>query len=47
MVPIPKKRRSGVCKTEAFRGIPLVPVAYKAMCIGKVGAHGWSEEFGG
>ena len=32
MVPIPKKRRSGVCKTDEFRGISLVPVAYKAMC---------------
>ena len=32
MVPIPKKRRSGVCKTDEFREISLVPVAYKAMC---------------
>ena len=31
VVPIPKKRRSGVCKTDEFRGISLVPVAYKAM----------------
>ena len=32
MVPIPQKRRSGVCKTDEFQGISLVPVAYKAMC---------------
>ena len=32
VVPIPKKRRSGVCKTDEFRGISLVPVAYKVMC---------------
>ena len=32
MVPIPKRSRSGVCKTEDFRGISLLPVAYKAMC---------------
>ena len=32
VVPIPKKRRSGVCKTDEFRGISLVPVTYKAMC---------------
>ena len=32
VVPIPKRRQSGVCKTEEFRGISLVPVVYKAMC---------------
>ena len=32
VVPIPKRSRSGVCKTEDFRGISLLPVAYKAMC---------------
>ena len=31
-VPIPKRSRSGVWKTEDFRGISLLPVAYKAMC---------------
>ena len=30
VVPVPK--RSGVCKTDEFRGISLVPVVYKAMC---------------
>ena len=32
VVPVPKKRRSGVCKADEFRGISLVSVAYKAMC---------------
>ena len=32
VVPIPKKGGSGVCQTDEFRGISLVPVAYKAMC---------------
>ena len=33
MVPIPKRSRSGLCKTEDFWGISLLPVAYKAiMC---------------
>ena len=32
MVPIPKRSRSGVCKTQGFRNISLLPVAYKAMC---------------
>ena len=32
VVPIPKRSRSGVCKTEDFWGISLLPVAYKAMC---------------
>ena len=32
VVPIPKRSRSGVCQTEDFRGISLLPVAYKAMC---------------
>ena len=32
VVPIPKKRRSGICKTDEYRGILLVPVVYKAMC---------------
>ena len=31
VVPIPKRSRSGVCKTEDFRGISLLPVAYKTM----------------
>ena len=31
IVPIPKKVR-GVCRIDVFRGISLVPVAYKAMC---------------
>ena len=32
IVPIPKKRVRGVCRMDEFRGISLVPVAYKAMC---------------
>ncbi len=32
IVPIPKKRSNGVCRTEDFRGISLVSVAYKTMC---------------
>ena len=32
IVPIPKKRSNGVCRTEDFQGISLVSVAYKTMC---------------
>ena len=32
MVPIPKRSRSGVCKTKDFWGISLLPVANKVMC---------------
>ena len=32
IVPILKKRVRGVCRMYEFRGISLVPVAYKAMC---------------
>ena len=32
IVPILKKRSNGVCRTEDFRGISLVSVAYKTMC---------------
>ena len=32
VVPIPKKRGSGVCKTDEYHGISLVSLAYKAMC---------------
>ena len=32
IVPIPKKRSWGVCKTDDYRGISLTSVAYKAMC---------------
>ena len=32
VVPTPKRNKSGVCKTEDFRGISLLSVAYKAMC---------------
>ena len=32
IVPILKKRSNGVCRTEDFRGIFLVSVAYKTMC---------------
>ena len=31
MVLIPKRSKSGVCKTD-FRGISLLPIAYMAMC---------------
>ena len=34
IVPIPKKRGGGVCKMDEFRGISLVPVAYKAFMQG-------------
>ena len=33
VVPVPKKRNKGVCKKEDFRGIALVSVVYKAMCL--------------
>ena len=32
IVPIPKKRSNGVCRTEDFRGILLASVAFKTMC---------------
>ena len=32
IVPVPKKRRSGACVVDDFRGIALVSVVYKAMC---------------
>ena len=32
VVPVPKKRRRGVCKVDDFCGISLTSVAYKAMC---------------
>ena len=31
MMPIPKRRGSGVCKTDEYCGISLASVAYKAM----------------
>ena len=32
IVPIPKKRRRGICEVDEFRGITLVSVVYKVMC---------------
>ena len=32
MVPVPKRKRWGVCKVDDCRGISLASVAYKAMC---------------
>ncbi len=32
LVPVPKKRSRGVCKTDNYWGISLTSVAYKAMC---------------
>ena len=33
MIPVPKKRSKGPCVTDDFRGISLVSVPYKAMCM--------------
>lgn len=33
VVPAPKKRSNGACRIDEFRGIALVSVAYKAMCM--------------
>ena len=33
MIPVPKKRSRGPCNTDDFRGISLVSVPYKAMCM--------------
>ena len=33
VVPVPKRRSKGLCVTDDFRGISLVSVPYKAMCM--------------
>ena len=33
VIPVPKKRSKGPCVTDDFRGISLVSVPYKAMCM--------------
>ena len=33
VVPLPKMRSKGACRTKEFRGISLVSVVYKAMCL--------------
>ncbi len=33
MVPVPKTRSKGACRTEEFLGMSLVSVVYKAMCL--------------
>ena len=33
MVPVPKKRRQGACVTDNFRGVSLLSVVYRAICI--------------
>ena len=33
VIPVPKKRSKRPCVTDDFRGISLVSVPYKAMCI--------------
>ena len=33
MVPVPKKRSKGICRTDKFQGNSLVSVVYKAMCV--------------
>ena len=33
VVPVPKKRSMGVCRTDEFQGNSLVSVVYKAMCV--------------
>ena len=32
IIPVPKRKRQGVCKVDDFRGISLTSIAYKAMC---------------
>ena len=33
VVPVPKTRSKGAYRTEEFRGLSLVSVVYKAMCL--------------
>ena len=33
VLPVPKTRSKGACRTEELRGISLVSVVYKAMCL--------------
>ena len=33
VVPVPRTRSKELCRTEEFRGISVIPVVYKAMCL--------------
>ena len=33
VIPVPKKRSKGPCVTDDFRGITLVSIPYKTMCM--------------